>query len=290
MKFIVTEGGAMPGVGVIHISEIDSTLDALESVLGIDLKNNTLGSVKKKEFSGDIDVALNIKTEDIPAFVEKLKQVPEILDIAQSSVIMTKVKIVGYDPDKTIPGKPRTGYVQVDFMPGDPDWLKTFFHAPHEKDSKYKGVYRNILLSSIAAHLDRKDSPETIADGRPAQSERYLWSQTEGLVRVIRTPEPSKRGDGYTKKNINKVIAGPYRTSDEIAKILRLDGPDDLYSYETLRKAIDKNYSKELVRSILKDFANNSVIASMGVPDDIQLNESAFGSNEWFRMMMDRLS
>ena len=86
------------------------------------------------------------------------------------------------------------------------------------------------------------------------------------------------------------VIAGPYRTSDEIAKILRLDGPDDLYSYETLRKAIDKNYSKELVRSILKDFANNSVIASMGVPDDIQLNESAFGSNEWFRMMMDRLS
>ena len=199
-------------------------------------------------------------------------------------------KIVGYDPDKTIPGKPRTGYVQVDFMPGDPDWLKTFFHAPHEKDSKYKGVYRNILLSSIAAHLDRKDSPETIADGRPAQSERYLWSQTEGLVRVIRTPEPSKRGDGYTKKNINKVIAGPYRTSDEIAKILRLDGPDDLYSYETLRKAIDKNYSKELVRSILKDFANNSVIASMGVPDDIQLNESAFGSNEWFRMMMDRLS
>ena len=50
------------------------------------------------------------------------------------------------------------------------------------------------------------------------------------------------------------------------------------------------NYSKELVRSILKDFANNSVIASMGVSDDIQLNESAFGSNEWFRMMMDRLS
>ena len=215
----------------------------------------------------------------------------EPMDATTHQLIVDDVtKIVGYDPDKTTPGKPRTGYVQVDFMPGDPDWLKTFFHAPHEKDSKYKGVYRNILLSSIAAHLDRKDSPETIADGRPAQSERYLWSQTEGLVRVIRTPEPSKRGDGYTKKNINKVIAGPYRTSDEIAKILRLDGPDDLYSYETLRKAIDKNYSKELVRSILKDFANNSVIASMGVPDDIQLNESAFGSNEWFRMMMDRLS
>lgn len=283
---ILLEGGAMPGVGAIHIDEIEPTLDNLEKILGVDLKNNTLGSVGKKEFSGDIDIALQIDAEDIPAFVEKLKNIPEVLDIAKSSVIMTKVKIAEYDPNKKVEGKPRTGYVQVDFMPGDPGWLKTFYHAPHEKDSKYKGVFRNILMSSIAAHLDRKDSEQKISDGRPVQSERYMWSPTDGLVRILRTPEPNKKGDGYTKKNNNKIIAGPYKDPNEIAKVLKLDSADDLYSYETLRKAMDKNYSPDLVNAALKDFAENSVIKDVGVPTDIKLSESV-GSSDWFRTLLD---
>ena len=282
----LTEGGAMAGVGAIHADEIGPTLDKLEKILGIDLKNNTLGSVGKKEFSGDIDIALDIKTEDLPAFVKKLESIPEVLDIAKSSVIMTKVKIADYDPNKQVQGKPRTGYVQVDFMPGDPGWLKTFYHAPHEKDSKYKGVFRNILVSSIAAHLDRKDSAQKISDGRPVQAERFMWSPTDGLIRVLRTPEPNKKGDGYTKKNNNKIIDGPYKDPNDIAKVLKLDSADDLYSYETLRKAMDKNYPSELVNSILRDFADNSVIKDVGVPTDIKINESV-GTSDWFRTVLD---
>ena len=276
----------MSGVGAIHIDEIEPTLDKLEKILGIDLKNNTLGSVGKKEYSGDIDIALDIKPEDIPAFVEKLKNIPDVLDLAKSSVIMTKVKIDGYDENKKPEGKPRTGYVQVDFMPGDSSWLKTFYHAPYEKDSKYKGVYRNILISSIAAHLDRKESDEKLPDGRAMQAERYMWSPTDGLIRVLRTPEPNKKGDGYTKKNNNKIIDGPYKNPDEIAKVLKLDNANDLYSYETLRKAMDKNYSPELVKAILTDFADNSVIKDAGVPTDIRLSESV-GSGDWFRTLLD---
>ena len=276
----------MDGVGAIHMDEIEPTLDNLEKILGIDLKNNTLGSVGKKEFSGDIDIALEIAPEDIPDFLEKLKNIPEVLDIAKSSVIMTKVKISDYDPNKKVEGKPRTGYVQVDFMPGDPGWLKTFYHAPHEKDSKYKGVFRNILMSSIAAHLDRKESEQKISDGRPVQAERYMWSPTDGLIRVLRTPEPNKKGDGYTKKNSNKIIDGPYKNPNDIAKVLQLDSADDLYSYETLRKAMDKNYPSELVNKILKDFSENSVIKDVGVPTDIKLSESV-GTSDWFRTVLD---
>jgi hypothetical protein len=283
---VLFEGGAMDGVGAIHIDEIEPTLDKLEKVLGIDLKNNTLGSVGKKEFSGDIDIALEIAPEDIPVFVEKLKNIPEVLDLAKSSVIMTKVKIADYDPNKKVEGKPRTGYVQVDFMPGDPGWLKTFYHAPHEKDSKYKGVFRNILMSSIAAQLDRKESEQKISDGRPVQAERYMWSPTDGLIRVLRTPEPNKKGDGYTKKNNNKIIDGPYKNPNDIAKVLQLDSADDLYSYETLRKAMDKNYPSELVNKILKDFSENSVIKDVGVPTDIKLSESV-GTSDWFRTVLD---
>jgi hypothetical protein len=283
---LLTEGGAMPGVGIIHIDEIEPTLSRLEKVLGIDLRNNTLGSVGKKEFSGDIDIALDIDTDDIPAFLEKLKNIPEVLDISKSSVIMTKVKISDYDPNKKAEGKPRTGYVQVDFMPGDTSWLKTFYHAPHEKDSKYKGVYRNLLVASIAAHLDKKESEQKISDGRPVESERYMWSPTDGLIRVLRTPEPKKNGDGYTKKNNNKIIDGPYKNPDDIARVLKLDGPNDLYSYETLRKAMDKNYPPKLVDTILKDFADNSIVKDVGVPTDIKLSES-IGTTDWFRVILD---
>jgi hypothetical protein len=283
---ILTEGGAMPGVGAIHIDEIEPTLDKLEKILGIDLKNNVLGSVGKKEFSGDIDIALDISNEDLPAFVEKLQNIPEVLDLAKSSVIMTKVKIADYDPNKQVQGKPRTGFVQVDFMPGDPGWLKTYYHAPSEKDSKYKGVFRNLLLASIVARVNRKDSEQKLPDGRAMQSERYMWSPTDGLVKVLRTPEPNKKGDGYTKKNNNKIIDGPYKNPDEIAKVLKLGTADSLYSYETLRKAMDENYPPELVNLMLKDFSENPTVRDIGIPTDIKLSESV-GTTDWFRTLLD---
>ena len=269
----LTEGGAMPGVGPIHIDEINPTLDALEKVLKIDLKNNVLGSVGKKEFSGDIDVALQIETDAIPEFMEKLKKTPEIMDIAKSSVIMTKVKIVNYDESKQT-SKPRTGYVQVDFMPGDPGWMKTYYHSPSDKESKYKGVFRNIMIATIAAIYDRKDSEEKIDDGRSVESERWLWSPTDGLVRVKRTPVAKKTGDGYTKKNNNEVIGTPIKDADGIAKALGLDGAKDLNSFETLLAAVEKNYSAENVQKIKDSFADNRQVQDIGVPDELIKKES----------------
>lgn len=270
---ILSEGGAMPGVGPIHISEIEPTLDALEKILKIDLKDNVLGSVGKKEFSGDIDIALQIEPEKIPEFMEKLKKVPEVLDMAKSSVIMTKVKIVNFDQTKQTT-KPRTGYVQVDFMPGDPGWLKTYYHSPSEKESKYKGVFRNIMIATIAAVVDRIDSEDKTDDGRPMESERYMWSPTDGLVRIKRTPEPNKAGTGFTKKNKNETIGGPWKNPDDIAKVLKLDGAKDLNSYESLKSAIEKNYPKEMVDQILSSFADNPQVKDVGVPEDLIKNES----------------
>jgi hypothetical protein len=256
-------------VGAIHIDEINPTLVPLEKELGIDLRNNTLGSVGKREFSGDIDVALQIDADKIPEFVERLKKSSQIMDIAKSSVIMTKVKIMDFDEEKS-DGRPRTGYVQIDFMPGDPEWMKTYYHSPHEKDSQYKGVYRNIMIASIAGSVKIENSEETIDDGRPLQSKRFMFSPRDGLVRVLRRPVPKKTGDGYTKKNNNKIIGGPWKTADSIAKTLGLDNSDDLDSYETLVKAIRKNLSPEDQKKIFTAFTDNHTIKSMGIPPDIQ--------------------
>ena len=266
---ILSEGGSLPGVGAIHIDEINPTLIPLEKELGIDLRNNALGSVGKREFSGDIDVALKIDTDKIPEFVERLKKSSQIMEIAKSSVIMTKVKIMDFDETKE-DGRPRTGYVQVDFMPGDPDWLKTYYHSPNEKDSQYKGVYRNLMIASIAGNLDIENSEETIDDGRPLQSKRFMFSPRDGLVRVLRRPVPKASGNGYTKKNNNKIIDGPWKTADDIAKNLGLDNGEDLYSYETLVTAIKKNLPPEDQKNIFTAFTNNNTIKDMGIPPDIQ--------------------
>ena len=84
----LSEGGAMPGVGAIHHTEIDATIEALEKSLGVSLKDNVLGSVGKKEYSGDIDVAIDIPKEQLPAFAEKLEASPLIQDVKKSSVFI----------------------------------------------------------------------------------------------------------------------------------------------------------------------------------------------------------
>jgi len=267
------EGGSMPGVGPIHIDEINPTLDQLEKHLKIDLKNNVLGSVGKKEFSGDIDVAIQVDADKIPELVQKIEACPLIMDMAKSSVIMTKVKIVGYDESKQTT-KPRTGYVQVDFMPGDPEWMKTYYHSPSDKESKYKGVFRNLMIATIAAIRDSRASGETIDDGRPAEIERWIWSPSDGLVRIKRVPAQRKDGKGYTKKNIDSPIQKPIKNPDEIAKALGLDGAKDLNSFESLLAAIEKNLPADEVEKIKTSFANNGTVKDVGVPSELVKTES----------------
>jgi hypothetical protein len=159
-------------------------------------------------------------------------------------------------------------------MPGDPGWMKTYYHSPSDKESKYKGVFRNIMIATIAAVYDRKDSEEKIDDGRAVESERWMWSPTDGLVRIKRTPVPKKTGEGYTKKNNNEVIGKPIKNAEEIAKALGLDSAKDLNSFETLLAAVEKNYPAEMVQTIKDNFAENGQVKDIGVPDELTKTES----------------
>jgi hypothetical protein len=267
IKMLCEGGNAFANAGSIHIDEIEPTLNKLSSILGIDLVNNALGSVGKREFSGDIDIAIDLKPEEKKDFIAKLKTIPEVLGVNNGEPVTTLVEIVNFDESKQT-DKPRTGFVQVDFMQGNPAWLKTYYHSPTEQESEYKGVFRNIMIASIAAVYDREDSEETIEDGRPVKSLRYMWSPRDGLVKVLRTPKEAARG-GYTQKNINKIVEGPYKTSEEIAKALGLGGPEALNSYETLKAAIEANYPADVVRDILNGFKSNYQIKQMGIPSDL---------------------
>lgn len=273
----LSEGGAMPGVGSIHHTEIDATLDALEKSLGVSLKDNVLGSVGKKEFSGDIDVAIDIPKEQLAAFAEKLEASPLVQDVKKSSVFMTVVDIVGYNAEHTKEGLLRTGKVQIDFMPGEPEWMKTYYHSPHEKSmskdgrsSNYKGTFRNIMLATMAAVYQSDSSEEQNEHGRPLEQKRWIWSPSDGLNWIKREPKPKANGEGYTKANVDTRIDGPYKNPTEIATKFGLDSAEDLYSFETLLAAIKKNYPEEVSSKIIRLFKDNGQIKNMGIPSELE--------------------
>jgi hypothetical protein len=130
------------------------------------------------------------------------------------------------------------------------------------------------MIATIAAVLDRKDSQETIDDGRPVESERWMWSPADGLVRIKRTPVPKANGDGYTKKNKNEIIDKPLKNADAIAKALGLDGAKDLNSFESLLAAVEKNYPADIAQKIKDSFAENGQVKDIGVPDELTKTES----------------
>jgi len=275
----VSESGSAPGVGAIHHNEIAPTLQRLEKQLGIPLLKNALGSVGKKEFSGDIDIAVQLDKDQQDEFQKKLEQTQGLDFIRKTSVFITSADIVGYDPKKQADDKERTGKVQIDFMPGDVEFMKNYYHSPHSKSmsqdgrhSEYKGVHRNIMVATMVANLDTKASEETTSDGRPLELERWMFSPTDGMVRVIRRPVEKKNGVGHTKANKNEIIKGPFKNPNDWAKILKLDSADDLYSFETLYDAIKKNYPAELAQKIFNDYKKNDAIQKAGVPS--QLGES----------------
>lgn len=265
------EGGHMEGVGVIHISEIAPTLARLERDLKLDLQNNTLGSVGKKEFSGDIDVAIHIAPDQVPAFIDLVNSSPIVQETKKGPlVVMSRVEIQNYQSDLET-DRPRTGYVQVDYMMDeDTEWLKTFYHAPSDKESRYKGAHRNIAIGALSQFVDREEGNEQTPDGRPVEVERYMFSSNKGLVRVIRRLKPRKDGKGYTKAWDNEVIGGPYKTGDEIARHLRLGTAKDLNSFETIFAAIKKNHSPEIMRKFAHAVAADETIQKLGIPNEIK--------------------
>jgi hypothetical protein len=140
----------------INRADVPATVKWLESVLGMDLHgpddaatgypSRWLGSTGKSPTSGDLDIAIDLgeaSKEDIAAkltqYVQKQGQDPRDF-VRKSGEVHFKTPIAG---------SAANGFVQTDFMffP-NLDW-GTFFYAGGT-DSSYKGVVRNVLMSSLA--------------------------------------------------------------------------------------------------------------------------------------------
>ena len=203
-RTIVEGGNVFPDVGAIHISEVEPTLKAIGKYINYpQASQQALGSVGKTDYSGDIDIALDVSPEEVKEMAAKITKKLGADSVKMVSGILTlRFPISNYDESQQ-ERQPRTGFVQVDLIPGDVDWMRTFFHSPG-KTSEYKGAHRNIALATVAALLDNTASDEMDSHDRPVAAERWSWGKKEGLQKVRKTG--IKKGDKWLKKQDIEVI------------------------------------------------------------------------------------
>lgn len=259
---LVAEGGnAFPGVGAIHVSEIEPTLAQIERGTNLsDIKSRVLGSVGKKEYSGDIDIAVEPKNpEELGEFIDSLRKLYGDDGVRKiGALITTKVPIANYDETKD-GRQPRTGYVQTDYIFGNPEWLKLYFHSPSSKDSALKGTHRNIGLATVAGFVDREESEEEDGFGRPVSLQRWKWSPANGLVKVRRNSYKNDRTGKWVKAQKETELSEPVQSADDIAKILfkGTSGREALNSAESIINAVKRAYDEPTAEKIFKTMADN---------------------------------
>jgi len=248
IRSIVFEGGnAFADVGTIHISEIEPTLHWMEKEFGLtNLNDRVLGSVGKTEYSGDIDVAIDSKTVDPEEFSTMLRT--KLGDQSVTGVagnITIRAPIANYD--KTKDGRqPRTGFVQVDFLPGDPAWLKTFFHSPGDQ-SKFKGIHRNMALIAVANVLGAKSTKEEDDFDRPISTVRWQWGLKHGLVKVKKTSRKNKNTGKWIKKQDTEILGKAVTDPKKIELEVIYQKLGQTLSYGNVDMVTDYDIPKEIV-------------------------------------------
>lgn len=151
---IISEGGnvfkdaqGQPLTQRINQADVPATIAWVEKITGIQFpKERWLGSTGRKSTSGDLDLAVDTAETNKESLAAQLTQWAQSQKLDPREWVRKSGEVHLRTP---IAGNPRNGFVQTDFMfLPNVDW-GTFFYAGGE-DSAYKGVIRNVLLSSLA--------------------------------------------------------------------------------------------------------------------------------------------
>lgn len=264
---VLLEGGnVFPNTSPIKKEEVLPTLKYLEKQLGISgLDKNLIGSSGKKDYSGDLDVALDFQSpEQVTEFERHSIEVMGEDNVRrQGKSIFIKCPVQNFQKDGN-----RTGYVQVDFMFSDVEFAKVYHHSPAEGESQFKGAHRNLILTAVASYLDRGETEEKDGFGRPVKTIRWKWSPIEGLFKVERESRKNPKGE-WIKKQYDVPLNTPTKNPAEIAKILFKGkaGVEALNSLESVIDAVKKAYTPDQQQKIFKKTATNFMDSLRGNED-----------------------
>ena len=178
----------------INQADVPATIAYVENILGIKFPpERWLGSTGRKPTSGDLDLAVDLNEIDKDQLASALQKIVTSQNLDPREWVVKKGEVHFRTP---IAGDPNKGYVQTDFMffP-DLDW-GTFYYGGAD-GSAYKGMHRNVLMSSMAKALGFKVG----ANGMFSRS-------TEELVKGGLDPSQVARvllGPAFTKENLKNV-------------------------------------------------------------------------------------
>jgi hypothetical protein len=201
LKSLIREGGNLfDGTVGIKQTLVKGTMeDIFRKVLkpmglqGIDTDVFVLGSAGKKsanELSGDLDIGISAD-QIASANGLKLSEVYDwVIDTLESMGYET-AKLPGFSQVSiAYPIKGDKGnYVQVDFMMSNNlEWTKFAYIAPDfsKSESKYKLVYRNLLLAACVSIFDMKVLKQT-KDKIPVEVRKYALRWNDGVYSTVKS-------------------------------------------------------------------------------------------------------
>ena len=196
----------------INKADVVPTVQWLEGLTGLNLVDNMLGSTGYKETSGDLDLAVDVSKISKDVLVQQL---------LKKGIEATDIKKTGDSVHLKTPinGNPENGYVQTDFMFGDPNFQR-FSMTGSPEGSPFKGMHRHVLLASIA------------------KAQGMKWSYKNGLMDRATNEVISKDPSEIAHKLFNGSAADLASVETILAKIKNLPNYNALVAdaKETLGK------------------------------------------------------
>ena len=200
-----------PLTGRINQSDVPATVQWLETLTGLEFpRERWLGSTGRKPTSGDMDMAVDASEISKEQLTAKLTQ----WAVSHGEDPKAWVKKAGEVHLRTpINGNPQNGYVQTDFMffP-NLDWGQFYYGGAD--DSAYKGMNRNVLMSSIAKQQGLKVG----ANGMFSRTTNQLVDGGMDPDYVAKTLL-GKTATRENLKNVESIYAALARDKDRDAKL-----------------------------------------------------------------------
>lgn len=225
------------------------------------LKLNLLGSAGKVPMSGDIDIALDINAYNVDKI--RLAFLSDLSNEGYRAMPGGNFSIAAPNGDND---------AQVDFiLTENIPWTLFSYFSPGEA-SKYKGVYRALLLSALTASKQKVVEIDT--DGYPLKIIGYVWVPTVGLEYQIKTAKFNKKGR-LKSYNIERgeVIGDPAMAIKFLFNGTNIQ-ESDIQSFEQIFDLLFRIFDKEEIHKILKLFQERCVSARIKIPEECTLELS----------------
>jgi hypothetical protein len=184
---ILNEGGNVfkdadgnPQTQRINKQDVQPTVKYLEKLTGLPLLQNMLGSTGIAQSSGDLDLAVDVKSVAKQDLYNQLAQHVQKQGLEVRDYVAKTGDSVHYRTP--INGQALNGFVQTDFMFGEPQWQKwALSGAP--AGSEFKGKHRAIVLASIARARGMKFSVKNGLLAR--ETDKPISKDPDEIARIL---------------------------------------------------------------------------------------------------------